>query len=92
MSDVARAFAASRGGVVFVRAHSHRCCAGPLTLLDTTTAPPSDASQYVGVSSDGISVLYGGAPESGPHVLTIELRGRLRDRLVSYWDGCVAKL
>lgn len=95
ISDEARAFAADRGGVVYVRSHAHRCCAGPLTLLDTTTEVPADARDFVRVGAvDGgdLAVRYLGSPEAGPHVLTVERRGRLRHRLVSYWDGCAFKV
>jgi hypothetical protein len=37
-------------------------------------------------------VRYHGDPEKGPHVLTIDVRGRRRRRLVSYWDGCAYKV
>ena len=43
VSPEARSFAAGRGGIVYVRSHLHRCCAGPLTLLDTTTEAPADS-------------------------------------------------
>ncbi len=99
ISDDARTFAAPRGGVVYVRSHAHRCCAGPLTLLNTTTEVPADAGDFVRVGhddgdshGDGLTVRYLGSVEAGPHVLTVERRGRLRRRLVSYWDGCAFKV
>jgi len=94
VSDEAKDFIAARGGVVHVRSHSHRCCTGPITLLDTTTAPPEDPADPgvpVGAGAAGLTVRYHGEVAAGPHVLTIELRGRRRRRLVSFWDGCAAK-
>jgi hypothetical protein len=91
VSPEARTFAAGRGGVVYVRAHAHRCCTGPITLLDTATEPPADARDYVDVPVDDLTVRYRGDPATGPHVLTIELRGSFRRHLVSFWDGCAAK-
>jgi hypothetical protein len=91
LTEKARDFAAAHGGVVYVRCHSHRCCSGPITLLDTTTEEPADSSDYVGVPTGDLTVRYRGAPEAGPHVVTVELRGNLRRRLVSYWDGCAFK-
>jgi hypothetical protein len=92
VTDEAREYATARGGVVYVRSHPHRCCAGPLTLLDTTTDRPDDASAFTTVPAGDLSVRYLGAPEAGPHVLTIELRGKHRQRLISYWDGCAYKV
>ncbi len=89
VSDEARSFAAGRGGVVDVRSHARRCCAGPLTLLDTSTDLPTDAHDFVDVPTGDVMVHYRGDPEFGPHVLTVELRGTFRHRLVSFWDGCV---
>jgi hypothetical protein len=91
VSPAARNFASGRGGIVYVRSHSHRCCAGPLTLLDTTTEAPVDPGPFVDVPAGDLTVRYCGDPEAGPHVLAIELRGSLRRRLVSYWDGCAFK-
>jgi hypothetical protein len=91
VSPEARTFAAGHGGIVYVRSHSHRCCASPLTLLDTTTDAPSDAGPFVDLPAGDLTVRYCGDPEAGPHVLTIELRGSFRRRLVSYWDGCAFK-
>ncbi|MGA2473567.1 MAG: hypothetical protein ABSG39_08740 [Acidimicrobiales bacterium] len=90
--DEAREFAAARGGVVYVRSHSHRCCSGPITLLDTTTDTPPDTGDFVGFPAAGLTVQYLGDLEAGPHVLTIDVRGTFRRRLVSYWDGCAFKL
>lgn len=91
VSEPARDFVATRGGVVSVRSHAHRCCSGPVTLLDTTTEEPEDSADFARVSPGDPTVRYRGDPEAGPHVLTVELRGKLRPRLVSYWDGCAFK-
>ena len=88
VSDAARSLAARRGGVVDVRSHAHRCCAGRLTLLDTSTDLPTDADDFVDVPTGDVMVRYRANPEFGPHVLTVELRGTFRRRLVSFWDGC----
>ncbi len=92
VSDEARALAATRGGVVYVRSHSHQCCSGPITLLDTSTDAPPDTSEFVGLLAGELTVRYLGDLEKGPHVLTIDVRGTFRRRLVSYWDGCAFKL
>ncbi len=94
VSEAAAEFAGARGGVVYVRSHAHRCCSGPITLLDVTTEEPVDAEAFVPVGTEGLTVRYLGAAEGGPHVLTIDVRGRgrRRRRLVSYWDGCAYKM
>ena len=92
VSDGARQLAVEQGSVVYVRSHEHRCCAGPVTLLDVTTEAPPDAGDFVPVDAAGLTVRYHGDPEKGPHVLTIDVRGRRRRRLVSYWDGCAYKV
>jgi hypothetical protein len=91
VSPEARRFAAGRGGTVYVRSRAHRCCAGPLILLDTTTEAPTDAAAFVDLPAGDLTVRYRGDPETGPHVLTVALRGSFRRRLVSYWDGCAFK-
>ncbi len=77
------------GGTVYVRSHRHRCCGGPMTLLDTTTEAPADAERFSAVDTGDVVVRYRGDPADGPHVLTIELHGIVRRRrLMAYWDGC----
>ncbi|MGO9195589.1 MAG: hypothetical protein ACLQK4_00490 [Acidimicrobiales bacterium] len=92
VSDEAREYVKARGGVVFVRAHSHQCCHGSTTFLDTTTKPPRDRDDFVSVSTDEIDVRFLGSSAGEPHELVIELRGVLRRHPVSYWDGCLFKL
>ena len=75
VSEKARDFAVAHGGVVYVRSHAHRCCSGPITLLDTTTDEPADAVDYVHVTAGDLTVHYRGDPEAGPHVLTVEIAG-----------------
>jgi hypothetical protein len=88
VSAEAEEYVAARGGTAYVRAHRHRCCSGPLTVLDITTGAPSDALGFTPVGAGDLSVRYDGDPGAGPHVLTIELRGVVRRRLVASWDGC----
>lgn len=91
VSDEAKEHVKTHGGVVFVRAHSHRCCHGVTTFLDTTTKPPRDSYDFTSVSSDEIDVRFHGSSAGQPHELVIELRGVLRRHPVSYWDGCIYK-
>jgi len=88
VSPEAVTYVDDRGGTVYVRSHQHRCCGGPLTLLDITTEPPADADGFSAVDAGDVVVRYQGDPADGPHVLTIELHGIVRRRLMAYWDGC----
>ena len=60
-------------------------------MLDITTERPADPAGFVPLGPDEPSVRYQGDPAAGPHVLTVELRGIVRNRLVAYWDGCAFK-
>ena len=91
VSAEAKAFVNGHGGAVYVRSHLHRCCRGPLTLLDITTEEPSDAHDYVVIDNDEIVVKYHGDPVDQPHVLSIEEHGIVHRHLSAYWDGCVYK-
>ncbi len=56
VSPEAMTFAAGHGGIVYVRSNSHRCCASPLTLLDTTTEAPIDAGPFVDLPAGDLTV------------------------------------
>ena len=88
VSAEAKDYVSARGGTAYVRAHRHRCCSGPLTVLDISTDAPSDAPAFTPLGAGELSVRYDGDPDTGPRVLTIELRGVVRRRLRAYWDGC----
>jgi hypothetical protein len=92
VSDEAKVYIAGHGGVVFVSAHSHRCCTGPMTLFDTSTAVPDDLDAFDSLASEGIAVRFRGDPSDRPDRLTIELRGVLRRHLVASWDGSAYRL
>jgi hypothetical protein len=91
VSAQAQEFVRSRGGILFVRSKHRRCCGGALTLLDSTTVPPGDASDFVAVGSEEIDVRFRGGATERPRELVIELRGTVRRRPVAYWDGCAFK-
>lgn len=92
VSEEARQFVHDHGGVVYVRAHPHTCCSGTLTLLDVWTKKPPKVTGFVPIVSDGLEVHFSGGNGGAPHQLSLELRGRLRQHLVAYWDGCVFKI
>jgi hypothetical protein len=86
-SDEAQAHIAAEGGFLYVRSQSHRCCTGPITLLDATTEAPPDLTNYRATRSGPLTVFVSIAG-NGPSELSIELRGRRKRRPVAYWDGC----
>jgi hypothetical protein len=92
VSGPAKEYVIARGGAVYVRAHSHRCCSGTLTLLDIWTKPPKDVTGFVAAASDDIEVKFSAGFSGQPHQLVIELRGMWRQHLVAYWDGCAYKI
>ncbi len=88
VTEEAKAYVGERGGILYVRPNRHRCCGGALTVLDSTTELPPDASEFLGVGSEDIEVRFRGGPAERPRELVIEMRGTLRRRPVAYWDGC----
>jgi hypothetical protein len=86
-TDEARAHIAAAGGVLYVRSRSHRCCSGPITMLEATTEAPPDLDLYRACPLGTMTVMFASAGR-GPDELTIELRGRKKKHPVAYWDGC----
>jgi len=86
-TDEARAHIAAAGGVLYVRSRSHRCCSGPITMLEATTEAPSDLDRYRACPAGTLTVMFASFGR-GPDELAIELRGRKKKRPVAYWDGC----
>ena len=91
MSDSAQEYVRGRGGAVYVSAQPHRCCTGPLTLLDASTDGRGRAGETEVVRVGDIDVRWLGGGER-PAQLSIELRGRLWPRLIASWNGCAYKL
>jgi hypothetical protein len=92
VSEQARQYVVEHGGVVYVRANSHTCCSGTLTLLDVWTKKPRKHANFSPTITEGIEVQFSGGSGEPPHQLSIEMRGLLRQKLVAYWDGCVFKI
>jgi hypothetical protein len=92
VSKAAEEFILDHGGTIFVRSHSHRCCTGKLTLLDSTTARPDDSAEFESFDTDAVGVRFLGGDSGLPHHLAIELRGLVRRHVVAYWDGCAFKI
>lgn len=79
---------AARGGTLFLRVRHNRCCSGGLTYLDASTSAHRDGDGYETLSSTNpeVRLLHPGSVL--PDKVSVEMRGRLRPRLVAYWDGC----
>jgi hypothetical protein len=91
LSEEATRYVAEHGGTLYVRTHSHRCCQGPLTLVDVTTSPPRDLADYVAYDAGAVAVQFHGG-EGQPSQLAIEMGGMRRRRLVAQWDGCAYRM
>jgi hypothetical protein len=87
VSDEARSHIAAAGGTLYVRSRSHRCCSGPITMLEATTETPADLAPYRPCAAGTLTVMFA-STGTGPAELTVELRGRKKKRPVAYWDGC----
>lgn len=92
VSDPATECVNAHDGAVYVRAHTHRCCSGSLTMLDVWTKPPKGIHKFVSAPSEGIDVKFAAGFSGQPDQLLIELRGVFRQRLVAFWDGCCFKI
>lgn len=80
------AFVRARGGLLYVWTSSHRCCSGPLTLLDTSTeAPRRGDHRFLPVAADGFEVLVDFGRRRAPRELVLELGARGRS-VRAYWD------
>ena len=86
-SPEAIAFVRARGGRLFVWTESTRCCSGLSTRLKAQTEPDSERA-FRRVPSDQIDVFFPERLGRLPEELHLELRGRRRQRIEAYWDGC----
>jgi hypothetical protein len=85
-SDGVAAFVAERGGSLYVWTSTHRCCSGPLTLLETAVEAPGRGSHaFRRVASGGFDVLLDTGRRRAPRELVLELNRR-RTKVNAYWD------
>lgn len=92
ISRPAEEFIRDHGATVFVHALPHRCRTGSLTLLDTTTRPPTDSSEFESFHAGDAGVRFHRGASGLPGHLTIELSGKLKRNPAAFWDGCAFKL
>ena len=91
VSDGAREYVRAHGGRLFLRTRTTKCCSGAITFMDASTSLSGDESSYCEVANDGLDVRFWDRGLS-PEKATVEMHGRLRPRLVAYWDGCAYRI
>ena len=84
-------FVGERGGVLYVRPRSHKCCAGAMVLLEASTDVPSDPGDYTAVGDATLDVRWRNAANGLPQELVVKLDGLRRKRPAAFWDGCAYK-
>ena len=83
-----RSFVKERGGLLFVWARRFRSFPGGLTMLETTTEPPSDALEWRRIEMRGF-LLFVPRELRLPDELQLQVRGRIRRRISALWNGCI---
>jgi hypothetical protein len=80
----------ARGGRLYVWTSVHRCCSGPLTLLEAGTErpaerPPGAERRFLEIDAGGFQLLLDMGGQRPPEELVLELRGR-RQRIAAFWN------
>ena len=85
-TDEVRELARQRGGSLYVWTSAHRCCSGPLTLLEAgTQKPPGAERRFREFDAGGFELLLDMGGRRLPEELVLELRGRRR-KLAAFWN------
>lgn len=85
-TDEVAAAVRERGGRLYVWTSAHRCCTGPLVLLETGAEPPKGGPRrFLPYAAAGFEVLLDAGGRRPPDELVLELRGRRR-KVVAFWD------
>jgi hypothetical protein len=85
-TDEVAAAVRERGGRLYVWTAAHRCCTGPLVLLETgDQPPPGGAREFRAFDGGGYQVLLDMGGRRLPDELVLELRGRRR-KVVAFWN------
>jgi hypothetical protein len=92
ISTEARAYATTHGGTIYLRVRQSHCCSGALTYLDASTTARSDGGNYVTFDSELLKVQLLDIGVGLPDEVSVELRGKIRPRLMAYWNGCAYRL
>ncbi len=98
--DAALDFVREHGGRLWVWIDPHQGVGGGYTYLVASTAPPGATRQtrmrssrratwFKTTRDRGIEVLLYPGSFQVPEELHLEMKGRRRDRIEAYWNGCV---
>ncbi len=82
----------ARGGTLYLRVRHNRCCSGGLTFLDAATSVQRDVERYEQLSVENLDVRLFHLGSVLPDTVSVDVKGKLRPRLVAYWDGCAYRL
>ncbi|MCX6373904.1 MAG: hypothetical protein NTX16_12675 [Actinobacteria bacterium] len=76
----------AQGGRLYVWTISHRCCSGPLTLLETgAEKPPGAGRRFREIDAGGFELCLDMGGQRLPEQLVLELRGR-RKKIAAFWN------
>ncbi len=85
-TDEVAAAVQERGGRLYVWTSEHRCCTGPLVLLETGSEPPKGrARAFHAHDAGGFELRLDMGGRRLPDELVLELRGRRR-KVVAFWN------
>jgi hypothetical protein len=86
-TDEVAAAVRERGGRLYVWTDAHRCCTGPLVMLETGGEPPPGPERpFRAFDAGGYEVLLDAGSRRLPEELVLELRGRRRT-VAAFWNG-----
>jgi hypothetical protein len=81
-------FVREHGGRLFVWTDARRCCGGAMTFLSAGSVPKDDRS-FERVDAGAFELWFAAGRARPPEELRLELKGRRREHVEAYWDGCV---
>jgi hypothetical protein len=92
ISDDALRFVTARDGVLYLRVRQSRCCSGAITYLDASTTAGNGRDRFLPLIGTPLDVQLSDPGLGLPLAVSVELRGKIRSRLVAFWDDCAYRL
>ncbi|MDA8117668.1 MAG: hypothetical protein M0000_09905 [Actinomycetota bacterium] len=86
ISAEARRLIAEGGGRLFV--YPGAACCGGTRYIRTSTRPPEDADNGYAIEAEGVGIWVKPANGELPEFLEVEVRGKRRQKVEAYWNGC----